>query len=209
MRGRRRRGQRREARDKDEPGTSRSLGRGGCGLPGRMWKPAKKIDVGTASVRVLPRTFRPLALALTLSLPSVHQVVDLKAELFKKAEEFDRQRQGGAAQRRPASAKPTVWSKPNKGVQERSQRDAVAQAGKTEADAQAALERGARMYDQLERGAVGMCAPCALPSRGRWPEWPDDAGGCPPPPCSVDGGAGGEPARGLYAQAHGAAAAAG
>ena len=64
--------------------------------------------------------------------------------------------------------KPTVWAKPNKGVEERHRRDEEAErtSHRTEADAEAALARGVRMYEKLERGEVGRsCGAAAAGAR--------------------------------------------
>ncbi|RHZ88543.1 hypothetical protein Glove_22g202 [Diversispora epigaea] len=87
-------------------------------------------------------------------------VIDLKAELFKQKEEF--QKQKAAANNQPVSAalrksvkKPGLWDNQNKGVNERSRRDEleIIDAPTLEAS-RIAMERKAKLYDQLIKTGI-------------------------------------------------------
>ncbi|CAG8451041.1 5601_t:CDS:2 [Diversispora eburnea] len=87
-------------------------------------------------------------------------VIDLKAELFKQKEEF--QKQKVAANNQPVSAalrksvkKPGLWDNQNKGVNERSRRDEleIIDAPTLEAS-RIAMERKAKLYDQLIKTGI-------------------------------------------------------
>ncbi|CAG8694831.1 5871_t:CDS:10 [Dentiscutata erythropus] len=87
-------------------------------------------------------------------------VVDLKAELFKQKEEF--QKQKASANNQPVSAalrrvakKSGLWERQNKGVSERSQKDEleIIEAPTLEAS-RIAMERKAKLYDQLKKTGI-------------------------------------------------------
>ncbi|CAG8765285.1 37496_t:CDS:2 [Gigaspora margarita] len=87
-------------------------------------------------------------------------VIDLKAELFKQKEEF--QKQKASANNQPVSAalrrvakKSGLWERQNKGVSERSQKDEleIIEAPTLEAS-RIAMERKAKLYDQLKKTGI-------------------------------------------------------
>ncbi|KAJ3153905.1 hypothetical protein HDU89_008770 [Geranomyces variabilis] len=86
-------------------------------------------------------------------------VVDLKAELFKKQEEYEKQKlRTGSASSRPISSKPIKKPPKNKGVEQRSLRDAeeLPTLNSTLEASWVALQRKAKIYDKLvKEGAEG------------------------------------------------------
>ncbi|OAX41188.1 hypothetical protein K503DRAFT_686013 [Rhizopogon vinicolor AM-OR11-026] len=93
---------------------------------------------------------------------SASSFFDLKAELAKKEDEFARTKAAGGSRyvvggiKRP-DKKPTVWTRSNKGVQSRAARDTeLEEVSKvTIESARVALERKAKVYEQLQRGKSG------------------------------------------------------
>lgn len=88
-------------------------------------------------------------------------LVDLKAELFRKQEQFKQEKlsrdTGSAAfkvKEKVASKKPSVWSKQNAGVSARAQRDAeqLAEEQDNLSAARRKLEEKAKLYDQMTKG---------------------------------------------------------
>ncbi|CAG8558346.1 7324_t:CDS:2 [Cetraspora pellucida] len=87
-------------------------------------------------------------------------VIDLKAELFKQKEEFQKQKasvnnQPGSAALRRVVKKSGLWERHNKGVNERSQKDEleIVEAPTLEAS-RIAMERKAKLYDQLKKTGI-------------------------------------------------------
>ncbi|GES73598.1 coiled-coil domain-containing protein 174 [Rhizophagus clarus] len=87
-------------------------------------------------------------------------VLDLKAELFKQKEEFEKQKviaknQPVSAALRKAAKKPGIWERQNKGVLERSHRDEleIVETSTLEAS-RAAMERKAKLYDRLSKTGI-------------------------------------------------------
>ncbi|XP_057183800.1 coiled-coil domain-containing protein 174 isoform X2 [Triplophysa rosa] len=85
-------------------------------------------------------------------------LVDLKAELYRKQEEFKHDRLGqdaGAAQKpKTKIKKPNVWSKQNEGVNARAQKD-VQQTTEEEvtlSKSRQKLQEKARLYEQMTKG---------------------------------------------------------
>ncbi|KAF8896288.1 hypothetical protein BD779DRAFT_1433316 [Infundibulicybe gibba] len=93
---------------------------------------------------------------------SASSLFDLKAEISKQESEFARNRAAGKSRavvggvKRP-DKKPTVWARQNKGVGDRASRDIELEAVSkpTLESARAALERKAKIYDQLQKGKTG------------------------------------------------------
>ncbi|KAM9324378.1 coiled-coil domain-containing protein 174 [Gastrophryne carolinensis] len=82
-------------------------------------------------------------------------LVDLKAELFRKQEEFKREKAtGGPSKPQAAQKKPNIWSKQNAGVNTRAERDVEE---KTEEDntlekSRKRLEEKALLYEKMTKG---------------------------------------------------------
>ncbi|PKY45287.1 hypothetical protein RhiirA4_419720 [Rhizophagus irregularis] len=87
-------------------------------------------------------------------------VLDLKAELFKQREEFERQKvvaknQPISAASRKVAKKPGIWERQNKGVLERSHRDELEKVETSTLEAsRAAMERKAKLYDHLSKTGI-------------------------------------------------------
>uniref|UniRef100_A0A673IAD5 Coiled-coil domain-containing protein 174-like n=1 Tax=Sinocyclocheilus rhinocerous TaxID=307959 RepID=A0A673IAD5_9TELE len=85
-------------------------------------------------------------------------LVDLKAELYRKQEQFNHDRLGqdaGAAQKPKIKIKkPNIWSKQNEGVNVRAQRDVqqTAEEENTLDKSRQKLEEKARLYEQMTKG---------------------------------------------------------
>ncbi|XP_073708391.1 coiled-coil domain-containing protein 174 [Garra rufa] len=85
-------------------------------------------------------------------------LVDLKAELYRKQEQFKHDRLGqdaGAAQKSKTKIKkPNIWSKQNEGVNARAQRDVqqTAEEENTLDKSRQKLEEKARLYEQMTKG---------------------------------------------------------
>lgn len=88
-------------------------------------------------------------------------LVDLKAELYRKQEQFKQeklsQQSGGAAfkvKEKVATKKPSVWSKQNAGVSVRAQKDAeqLAEEQDNLNAAKRKLEEKAKLYDKMSKG---------------------------------------------------------
>ncbi|KAJ2957064.1 hypothetical protein NQZ79_g7166 [Umbelopsis isabellina] len=83
--------------------------------------------------------------------------LDLRAQLASQRESFDLDRRKGkqvAASERRHNKKPTVWARQNKGVSERAGKDKVeleAVAGPTLEASRAALQRKAKLYDEMRK----------------------------------------------------------
>ncbi|KAI0090168.1 hypothetical protein BDY19DRAFT_888372 [Irpex rosettiformis] len=90
---------------------------------------------------------------------SASSFLDLKAELSRKEEELSKAKASGkvvAAVKRP-NKKPTIWTRPNKGVEVRMMKDIEDEvAGKpTLESARASLERKSKIYEKLSKGKSG------------------------------------------------------
>ncbi|KAG2133647.1 uncharacterized protein EDB93DRAFT_859841 [Suillus bovinus] len=93
---------------------------------------------------------------------SASSFFDLKAEIAKKEDEFTRAKAAGGSKytvggvKRP-DKKPTVWSRSNKGVQNRAQRDIeLEEVSKVTIESgRAVLERKAKIYEKLRKGKSG------------------------------------------------------
>ncbi|RIA98753.1 hypothetical protein C1645_812442 [Glomus cerebriforme] len=87
-------------------------------------------------------------------------VLDLKAELFKQKEEFEKQKviannQPVSAALRKAAKKPGIWERRNKGVLERSHRDELEKIDAPTLEAsRSAMERKAKLYDHLSKTGI-------------------------------------------------------
>nr|XP_046191136.1 LOW QUALITY PROTEIN: coiled-coil domain-containing protein 174 [Oncorhynchus gorbuscha] len=84
-------------------------------------------------------------------------LVDLKAELYRKQEQFKHEKLGqdaGTSTKAPKSKKPNVWSKQNEGVSERAQKDVelVAEEENNLDRARRKLEEKAKLYEQMTKG---------------------------------------------------------
>nr|XP_057911086.1 coiled-coil domain-containing protein 174 isoform X2 [Doryrhamphus excisus] len=86
-------------------------------------------------------------------------LVDLKAELYRKQEQFKQQRlgqeHGGAAFKPKAKVKkPNVWAKQNSGVSARADKDAeqLAEEQRSIDNAKSKLEEKAKLYEQMTKG---------------------------------------------------------
>uniref|UniRef100_A0A671R2L7 Coiled-coil domain-containing protein 174-like n=1 Tax=Sinocyclocheilus anshuiensis TaxID=1608454 RepID=A0A671R2L7_9TELE len=85
-------------------------------------------------------------------------LVDLKAELYRKQEQFKHDRLGqdaGVAQKSKTKVKkPNIWSKQNEGVNARAQRDVqqTAEEENTLDKSRQKLEEKARLYEQMTKG---------------------------------------------------------
>ncbi|XP_075997543.1 coiled-coil domain-containing protein 174 [Genypterus blacodes] len=84
-------------------------------------------------------------------------IVDLKAELYRKQEQFKRDKLGQENVQfkiKPKDKKPNVWNKQNAGVSARAEKDAEQLAEeKTNLDtARRKLEEKAKLYDQMTKG---------------------------------------------------------
>lgn len=86
-------------------------------------------------------------------------LVDLKAELYRKQEQFKQEKltQEGAAfkvKEKVAAKKPSVWSKQNAGVSARAQKDAEQMAEEQDHlnAARRKLEEKAKLYEQMSKG---------------------------------------------------------
>ncbi|XP_051752325.1 coiled-coil domain-containing protein 174 [Ctenopharyngodon idella] len=85
-------------------------------------------------------------------------LVDLKAELYRKQEQFKHDRLGqdaGAAQKSKTKIKkPNIWSKQNEGVNVRAQRDVqqTTEEENTLDKSRQKLEEKARLYEQMTKG---------------------------------------------------------
>lgn len=93
---------------------------------------------------------------------SASSFFDLKAEITKKEDEFARTKAAGGSKytvggvKRP-DKKPTVWSRSNKGVQNRAARDIeLEEVSKVTIESgRAVLERKAKVYEKLRKGKSG------------------------------------------------------
>ncbi|KAG1733608.1 uncharacterized protein EDB91DRAFT_1057363 [Suillus paluster] len=93
---------------------------------------------------------------------SASSFFDLKAELAKKEDEFTRSKAAGGSRytvggiKRP-DKKPTVWTRSNKGVQNRAARDIeLEEVSKVTIESgRAILERKAKVYEKLRKGKSG------------------------------------------------------
>ncbi|CAG8588502.1 5534_t:CDS:2 [Paraglomus brasilianum] len=89
-------------------------------------------------------------------------VLDLKAELYKKEEEFKKQKAAAAGQAITSVAKKVtkkegIWSRQNKGVAERATRDKVVLdevEGSSLEASRKAMERKAKLYDKLRKHGI-------------------------------------------------------
>ncbi|KAG2140111.1 hypothetical protein DEU56DRAFT_798683 [Suillus clintonianus] len=93
---------------------------------------------------------------------SASSFFDLKAEIAKKEDEFSRTKAAGGSRytvggvKRP-DKKPTIWTRPNKGVQNRAARDIeLEEVSKVTIESgRAVLERKAKVYEKLRQGKSG------------------------------------------------------
>ncbi|XP_014022610.2 coiled-coil domain-containing protein 174 [Salmo salar] len=84
-------------------------------------------------------------------------LVDLKAELYRKQEQFKHEKLGqdaGTSTKAPKIKKPNVWIKQNEGVSERAQKDVelVAEEENNLDKAKRKLEEKAKLYEQMTKG---------------------------------------------------------
>ncbi|XP_003409786.1 coiled-coil domain-containing protein 174 [Loxodonta africana] len=85
-------------------------------------------------------------------------LVDLKAELFRKQEEFKQEKllkdAGVSGKPKTAHKKPSIWSKQNAGVSHRAEKDAEQkiEEQKTLDKAREKLEEKARLYEKMTKG---------------------------------------------------------
>uniref|UniRef100_A0A8C6DK71 Coiled-coil domain containing 174 n=1 Tax=Moschus moschiferus TaxID=68415 RepID=A0A8C6DK71_MOSMO len=85
-------------------------------------------------------------------------LVDLKAELFRKQEEFKQEKllkdAGVLGKPKPTNKKPSVWSKQNAGVSNRAEKDAEQkiEEQKTLDKAREKLEEKAKLYEKMTKG---------------------------------------------------------
>ncbi|XP_077430215.1 coiled-coil domain-containing protein 174 [Vanacampus margaritifer] len=85
-------------------------------------------------------------------------LVDLKAELYRKQEQFKQQRLGqesGTGHKpKPKVKKPNVWVKQNSGVSARAEKDAeqLAEEQRSLDNAKSKLEEKAKLYEQMTKG---------------------------------------------------------
>ncbi|KAI7859937.1 hypothetical protein BDC45DRAFT_495347 [Circinella umbellata] len=87
---------------------------------------------------------------------SAASLVDLKAQLAQQTEQFERVRSSakhGPASDRRSDKKPTVWTRQNKGVNSRAERDQIQHLEEVDshslAHSREALERKAKIYEKL------------------------------------------------------------
>ncbi|KAI7904720.1 uncharacterized protein BX663DRAFT_503282 [Cokeromyces recurvatus] len=91
---------------------------------------------------------------------SATTAVDLKAELAQHIEQFEKNRStlGKQVQAQKPKAKPTIWSKQNKGVQDRNKRDEQKDLPAVEGDilmkSRRQLEKKAKMYEAMRTGQL-------------------------------------------------------
>ncbi|VDI13300.1 Hypothetical predicted protein [Mytilus galloprovincialis] len=89
---------------------------------------------------------------------SSSSIIDLKAELFRKQEEFKQQKLQSSStsyvKSRPVEKKSTVWSKQNVGVLQRAQKDLESKAeDENEYEkSRKALEKKSKLYEQISKG---------------------------------------------------------
>lgn len=89
---------------------------------------------------------------------SATTAIDLKAELAQQLEHFEKVRSSSGKQitARKPDKKPTVWSRQNKGVDARNQKDAIQRLDVVEhnvlAKSREQLEKKARIYEALRSG---------------------------------------------------------
>ncbi|ROL50686.1 Coiled-coil domain-containing protein 174 [Anabarilius grahami] len=94
----------------------------------------------------------------TCTFQFTFQLVDLKAELYRKQEQFKHDRLGqdaGAAQKSKTKIKkPNIWTKQNEGVNARAQRDVqqTTEEENTLDKSRQKLEEKARLYEQMTKG---------------------------------------------------------
>ncbi|XP_007948790.1 coiled-coil domain-containing protein 174 [Orycteropus afer afer] len=85
-------------------------------------------------------------------------LVDLKAELFRKQEEFKQEKilkdSGVSAKPKTTNKKPSIWSKQNAGVSNRAEKDAEQkiEEQKTLDKAREKLEEKAKLYEKMTKG---------------------------------------------------------
>ncbi|MBN3302064.1 CC174 protein, partial [Amia calva] len=88
----------------------------------------------------------------------VFQLVDLKAELYRKQEAFKHEKlvkdAGAPLKTKVTNKKPTIWSKQNEGVTSRAQKDVeqTSEEENTLDKAKRRLEEKAKLYDQMTKG---------------------------------------------------------
>uniref|UniRef100_A0A8C6BIT9 Coiled-coil domain containing 174 n=1 Tax=Monodon monoceros TaxID=40151 RepID=A0A8C6BIT9_MONMO len=86
-------------------------------------------------------------------------LVDLKAELFRKQEEFKQEKllkdAGVLGKPKPTTKKPSIWSRQNTGVSNRAEKDAEQkiEEQKTLDKAREKLEEKAKLYEKMTKGA--------------------------------------------------------
>uniref|UniRef100_A0A8C6YGK8 Coiled-coil domain containing 174 n=1 Tax=Naja naja TaxID=35670 RepID=A0A8C6YGK8_NAJNA len=89
---------------------------------------------------------------------TVGSLVDLKAELFRKQEEFKKEKllkdAGVHVKPKTVNKKPTIWTKQNKGVSDRAEKDAEQKIEEKQTldKSRQKLEEKARLYEKMTKG---------------------------------------------------------
>ncbi|KAM3847803.1 coiled-coil domain-containing protein 174 isoform 2-T2 [Vipera latastei] len=89
---------------------------------------------------------------------TVGSLVDLKAELFRKQEEFKKEKllkdAGVPIKPKTVNKKPTIWAKQNKGVSDRAEKDAEQKIEEQQTldKSRQKLEEKARLYEKMTKG---------------------------------------------------------
>ncbi|XP_062977476.1 coiled-coil domain-containing protein 174 isoform X2 [Elgaria multicarinata webbii] len=89
---------------------------------------------------------------------TVSSLVDLKAELFRKQEEFKREKllkdAGAPVKPKATNKKPSIWIKQNKGVSDRAEKDAEQKIEEQQTldKSRQKLEEKAQLYEQMTKG---------------------------------------------------------
>ncbi|XP_042310579.1 coiled-coil domain-containing protein 174 isoform X2 [Sceloporus undulatus] len=89
---------------------------------------------------------------------TVASLVDLKAELFRKQEEFKKEKllkdAGAPVKPKATSKKPSIWTKQNKGVSDRAEKDAEQKIEEQQTldKSRQKLEEKAQLYEKMTKG---------------------------------------------------------
>ncbi|XP_015284859.1 PREDICTED: coiled-coil domain-containing protein 174 isoform X2 [Gekko japonicus] len=89
---------------------------------------------------------------------TVSSLVDLKAELFRKQEEFKKEKilkdAGTFVKTKATNKKPSIWTKQNKGVSDRAEKDAEQKIEEQQTldKARQKLEEKAKLYEKMTKG---------------------------------------------------------
>ncbi|XP_054831207.1 coiled-coil domain-containing protein 174 [Eublepharis macularius] len=89
---------------------------------------------------------------------TVASLVDLKAELFRKQEEFKKEKllkdAGISVKTKATSKKPSIWTKQNKGVSDRAEKDAEQKIEEQQTldKSRQKLEEKAKLYEKMTKG---------------------------------------------------------